>query len=203
MDTTEDLGCRIEFSGPAPNMGEANLKQTGSLTPDGRGIADLERPIFPGGKKINQVGLVVKDEKKAAARFEELLGIRGWEYAYGPPGLVNAYLNGKSVPESEMESLDVAFAMGVLGDIQIEIIKPIGLRPGGCHQVFLDRRGNGIQHVSFGIQPDYCKFVDEMISAGIGVEFSASIKDHGVSATYFSSQNELGGFQLEIVGKTK
>ena len=102
-----------------------------------------------------------------------------------------------------MESLDVAFAMGVLGDIQIEIIRPIGLRPGGCHQVFLDKRGNGIQHVSFGIQPDYYEFIDEMKTAGIGVEFSASIKDHGVSATYFASQNELGGFQLEIVGITK
>jgi len=41
-----------------------------------------------------------------------------------------------------------------------------------------------------------------MKTAGIGVEFTASIKDHGVSATYFASQNQLGGFQLEIVGKT-
>lgn len=203
MDTMDDLGCRIEFSGPTREMEEANIKQTGVLMPDGQGIANLEKPIFSGGKKINQVGLVVRDERKAAARFEELLGVSGWEYAYGPPGLVNAYLNGKPVPESGMESLDVAFAMGVLGDIQIEIIKPIGLRPGGCHQVFLDRRGNGIQHVSFGIQPDYYEFVDEMKAAGIGVEFSASIKDHGVSATYFASQDQLGGFQLEIVGKTQ
>jgi catechol 2,3-dioxygenase-like lactoylglutathione lyase family enzyme len=201
MDTTEDLGCRIEFSGPACDGGETNIKQTGFMAPDGPGIVDLEMPFFPGGKRINQVGLVVQDEKKAARRFEELLGIKEWNYAYGPPDLFNASLNGKPVPESAMESIDVAFAMGCLGDIQIEIIRPIGIRPGGCHQVFLDKHGNGIQHLSFGIQPDYSEFVDRMKKAGIGVEFSASIKTHGVSATYFASQDQLGGFQLEIVGR--
>lgn len=202
MDTSEDLGCRIEFSGPAGDEADTNIKQAGILMPDNPGIVNLRKPIFSGGKKINQVGLVVNDEKKASKRFEELLGIRNWKYAYGPPSLVNAFLNGNPVPESAMESLDVAFAMGELGDIQIEIIRPIGIRPGGCHQVFLDKRGNGIQHVSFGIQPDYGEFIDGMKMAGIGVEFSASIKEHGVSATYFASQDQLGGFQLEIVGKT-
>jgi len=202
MDTTDYLGCRIEFSGPACETGKTNIKQTGILVPDGPGMVNLEKPVFSGGKKINQVGLVVRDEKEAAKRFEQLLGIRDWVYAYGPPDLINATLNGNPVPESAMNSLDVAFAIGGLGDIQIEIIRPIGLRPGGCHQFFLDKRGSGIQHVSFGIQPDYGEFVDAMKVAGIGVEFSASIKAHGVSATYFASQDQLGGFQLEIVGKT-
>jgi hypothetical protein len=202
MNTVEDLGCRIEFSGPASGTYGADLKETGTLMPDGPAQVNLENPIFSGGKRINQVGLVVTDERKAAKRFEELLGIRNWTYAYGPPELFNASLNGKPVPESAIHSLDVAFAMGELGDIQIEIIRPIGLRPGGCHQVFLDKRGNGIQHVSFGIQPDYVEFVNEMKNAGIGVEFSASIKAHRVSATYFATQDQLGGFQLEIVGKT-
>jgi catechol 2,3-dioxygenase-like lactoylglutathione lyase family enzyme len=202
MNTEEELGCRIEFSGPACNTDDAKLKETGMLTPDSPAIVNLDTPIFSGGKRINQVGLVVRDERRAAKRFEQLLGIRNWTYAYGPPELFNASLNGKPVPDSAMHSLDVAFAMGGLGDIQIEIIRPIGLRPGGCHQVFLDKRGNGIQHVSFGIQSDYYEFVDLMKTAGIGVEFTASIKDHGVSATYFASQNQLGGFQLEIVGKT-
>lgn len=203
MDTTEDLGCRIEFSGPASNLGKTNMKQTGVLKPASPGLVNLEEPLFSGGKRINQVGIVVQDEKRAARKFEELLGIRDWNYAYGPPGLVNAYLNEAPVAKSSMESLDVAFAMGGLGDLQIEIIRPIGLRPGGCHQRFLDKKGNGIQHVSFGIQGDYRSFVDAMKKAGIGAEFTASIKDHGVSACYFATQSQLGGFQLEIVGKTE
>jgi hypothetical protein len=41
-----------------------------------------------------------------------------------------------------------------------------------------------------------------MKKAGIGIEFAATIKDHGVSACYFATQELLGGFQLEIVGRT-
>ena len=201
MDLTEDLGCRIEISSPSSPVEEEGLRQTAVIVPDSPSLVDMAEPVLSGGKRINQVGIVLKDEKRAAKKFEELLGIGGWTYAYGPPGLINAYLYGKPVPQSAMESLDVAFAMGWLGDLQIEIIRPIGLRPGGCHQHFLDTRGNGIQHVSFGIQGDYHIFVDSMRKAGIGIEFTATIKDHGVSACYFASQEQLGGFQLEIVGR--
>jgi len=95
-------------------------------------FVDVDKSVFSGEKKLNQVGIVVRDEKKAAKHFEELLGIGNWKYSYGPPGPINAFLNGKPVKESEMQSLDVAFANGWLGDIQIEIIRPIGIRPGGC-----------------------------------------------------------------------
>lgn len=204
MDTTEDLGCRIEFCGPAYAAGRNNLHFIGAVLPDGPCHVEMENPVLSGGKRVNQVGIVVRDEKKTAGKFEELLGIGNWMYAYGPPGLIHAYLNGEPVQESAMESLDVAFAMGWLGDIQIEIIRPIGLRPGGCHRRFLDKKGNGIQHLSFGIQEDFSAVVDAMKGkAGIGAEFMATIKDHGVTACYFASQGQLGGFQLEIVGKTQ
>jgi hypothetical protein len=203
LGTADDLGCRLELSSPAKNANESNLIQTGKSIPAGLSFVEVDKPAFSGGKKLNQVGIVVGDEKKAAKRFEELLGIGNWKYSYGPPGLINAFLNGKSVKESEMQSLDVAFANGWLGDIQIEIIRPIGIRPGGCHQVFLDRHGNGIQHVSFGLQADYAAVVEGLQKAGIGSEFSASIKARGVTACYFATQSQLGGFQLEIVGRTE
>jgi methylmalonyl-CoA/ethylmalonyl-CoA epimerase len=202
MEAIKDLGCRIELCSPEGAVNDRRLQNTGIILPDSSGIARLEHPVLSGGKKINQVGLVVSDEKRAAEKFEELLGIKGWTYDYGPPNLVNAYMNDEPVPPPEMESLDVAFAMGWLGDLQIEIIRPIGLRPGGCHQRFLDRNGNGIQHVSFGIQGDYAEVVAAMNRAGIGSEFRATIRDYGVSACYFATQDQLGGFQLEIVGKT-
>jgi hypothetical protein len=202
--TTEDLGCRFELSSPADQANESRLTQTGTVTPAGAAFVDMDKPVFSGGKKFNQVGIVVKDEKKAAKRFEELLGIRNWSYAYGPPGLSNASLNGIPVPESEMEGLDVAFANGCLGDIQIELIRPIGLRPGGCHQWFLDKKGNGIQHLSFGLQSDYAAMVDGMKKAGIGAEFATSLRTESfgdLSVSYFASQNQLGGFQIEALGQ--
>ena len=205
MGTTEDLGGRIEISSPANQAIESSLVPTGTITLNGSCLVDMAKPVFSGGKKLNQVGIVVKDEKKAAKRFEELLGIRDWNYVYGPPGLSNATLNGMPVPESEMEGLDVAFANGWLGDIQIELIRPIGLRPGGCHQQFLDKRGNGIQHVSFGLQPDYATVVDGMQKAGIGAEFSTTLstRDFGdLLVSYFASQEQLGGFQFEMLGRS-
>jgi hypothetical protein len=205
LETAEDIGCRIEFSSPANKVSEPNLRQTGVFAPTGTSIIDMDRPIFSGGRKFNQVGIVLKDEKKATKRFEELFGIPEWRYSSGPPGLTDAFLNEAPVPKSAMHSLDVDFANGWLGDIQIELIKPLGIKPGGCHQQFLDKHGNGIQHISFGRQPDYDTIVDAMKRAGISREFSASLVRAGgtgdVSASYFATQDKMGGFQLEIVGR--
>lgn len=131
-----------------------------------------------GREKIVQFSLAVKDTEKVAKCFSRIFGISWKLYDLS---LSNSIVHGKELADKDfrlkiaigsfggrslMKSLDVAFAMGELGDIQIEIITPIGPRPGGCHQVFLDRQGNGIQHVSFGIQPDYGEFVDRMKIAG-------------------------------------
>ena len=204
LDATENLGCRFEISSPAEQANEIFLTQTAVITPNGGCLVDLGKPAFSGGKKLNQVGIVLRDEKRAAKQFEEILGIRNWNYAFGPPGLSNAFLNDKPVPESEMKGLDVAFAMGRLGDIQIELIRPVDIRPGGCHQQFLDKKGNGIQHLSFGLQPDYAAVVEGMKKDGIGAEFSTSLKTEAfgdLMVSYFASQKQLGGFQLEIVGQ--
>jgi hypothetical protein len=203
LGTVEELGGRFEISSPANQANESCLTQTGELKPAGAAFVDMDKPVFSGGKKVDQVGFVVRDEKKAAKSFEDLLGIRNWVYSYGPPGLSNARLNEKPVPESEMEGLDVAFANSWLGDIQIELIRPIGLRPGGCHQWFLDKKGNGIQHLSFGLQADYAAVVEGMKKAGIGDEFSTWLKIESLGellVSYLATQNQLGGFQLEIIG---
>jgi hypothetical protein len=202
LDTTRELGCRIEFSSPACQAGQTPIKRTGVLAPDRAASVNMDEPVFCGGKKINQVGIVLEDEKKAAKQFEKLLGIGGWKYSYGPPGLSHASLSEKPVPQSAMKSLDVAFANGRLGDIQIELIRPIGVRPGGCHQRYLDKQGNGIQHLSFGIQADYQAVVEGLRASGIGAEFSASLETHRVRVSYFATQDQLGGFQLEVVGRT-
>jgi hypothetical protein len=205
VETTADLGCRIEFSGPANASSGSDLKQTGILVPAGVPAIDMDRPVFSGGKKFNQVGIVVSDEKKAAKRFEELLGIGDWKYSFGPPGLADASLNGKPVDASAMPSLDVAFANSRLGDLQIELIRPVGVRPGGCHQWFLDKYGNGIQHLSFGMQEDYGIVVDALKKAGVASEFSATLRmgagAGGVSVTYFAMQSQMGGFQIEMAGR--
>lgn len=205
LETAGDLGCRLEFSGPGVVPHGAGIKQTGVFVPAAAAVVDMDRPVFSGGRKFNQVGIVVGDEKKAAKRFEELFGIGGWEYSFGPPGLTGASLHEKPVAAAAMPSLDVAFANSRLGDLQIEVIRPVGIRPGGCHQWFLDEQGNGIQHLSIGMQEDYEAVVQALKKDGIGSEFSATLKtaesSGGVSVTYFAMQGQLGGFQLEMAGR--
>lgn len=43
--------------------------------------------------------------------------------------------------------------------------------------------------------------VEGLKKTGIGSEFSATIKARGVTACYFATQSQLGGFQLEVVGR--
>jgi len=66
LETTEDLGCRFELSSPADQANESCLTPIGTLSPAGAAFVDMDKPVFSGGKKVNQVGIVVKDEKKVA-----------------------------------------------------------------------------------------------------------------------------------------
>ena len=81
LETVEDLGCRVEFASPPHGGVETDIQQTGSFVPDRPGIVNMDRPIFAGGKRFNQVGIVLKDRNKSAKRFEELLGIGGWGFS--------------------------------------------------------------------------------------------------------------------------
>ncbi len=58
-DTVDDLGCRIELNSPANQAFETNMQLTGVYVPSGSSIINMERPIFAGGKKFTQVGIVL------------------------------------------------------------------------------------------------------------------------------------------------
>lgn len=198
MDTVEDVGCRIEVATLAVPS-ESSIRQTGVFVQDKPSVVNMDKPIFAGGNRINTMGIVVKDEKRVAQRFGELFGIsEGWRIGKGPQGLVNVTLNEKPVPESDIPSVDVAMANGSWGDMRLEIIRPVGIRPGGCHQWFLDKHGNGHQHVNVDNMAEYNAVVDTLKKAGVPREFSAEIgKRFGAS---YIDQKQFGGFQIELTG---
>ena len=194
LDTLEDLGCYIELVSPAWKDGESNLQLTGVYEHKGPSIINMETPIFSGGKRINQVGVVLKDEQKAAKRYQELLGIGPWIFAPSAKK-TDAFLDEKPVPEEGIPGLRNDGAFAYLGDIQFELLKPAG--GPSCHRKFLDKRGNGIQHLSFGRQADYDQVVAELKKAGINSEYSATLGGTTV-VNYLAMQEQMGGFQLEI-----
>jgi len=198
LDTVDDVGCRIELATLAVPS-EASLRQTGSFVQTKPSVVNMDEPIFTGGNRINTMGIVVKDEKRVAQRFGELFGIsEGWRIGKGPQGHTKVFLNEKPVPESDIPSIDVSMANGSWGDMRLEIIRPVGLKPGGCHQWFLDKHGNGHQHVNVDNMANYNEVVDALKKAGVPSEFSDQVGNR-FGANYISKE-QFGGFQIELTG---
>jgi hypothetical protein len=202
LETVDDLGVRVEFASP-PNGGvETDIQQTGSFVPDRPGLVNMDRPIFTGGKRFNQVGIVLKDEKKSAKRFEELFGISGWHFGSASNLSDDTYVNEKLVAKADIPSLAVDIASALLGDIQLELLRPIGMKPGGCHQAFFDKHENGIQHLAMGRQTDYDIIVNALKKAGFKTEFGTTNVHPGPGGdsvvSYMAMEDQLGGFVLEI-----
>jgi len=198
LDTREDLGCYIELISPAWNDRESNMQPTGVYEHRAGCVINMATPVFSGGKRFNQVGIVLKDEKRAARRYQELLGIGPWELR-STGQKADAFLDEKPVPEEGLPGLHNDAAFAYLGDIQFELLKPAG--GPSCHRKFLDRRGGGIQHLSFGRQADYDQVIAGLKKAGIQSEYSATLRGESV-VNYLAMQDQMGGFQLEIT-KTK
>jgi hypothetical protein len=193
LDTVEDLGCYIELISPAWNDIESNMQLTGVHEHKGPSIIDMAKPFFSGGKRFNQVGIVVKDEKKAANRYHELLGIRPWIFA--TPQRTDVLFDEKPLSEAETSGSRIDVAMAYLGDIQLELVKTAeGPNP---QRRFLDKRGSGIHHLSIGWQADYDQIVAASKQAGINREFSGSQPLFRVS--HLAMQEQLGGLVLEVI----
>ena len=194
LDTREDLGCYVEMISPGWHDSESNMQLTGIHEHRGPSIIDMTPPYFSGGKRINQVGIVLKDEKSAVKRYQELLNIGPW--LVGPVAKKSeAFLDERPVSGAGMAGLHNDAAFGYLGDMQFELLKPAA--GPSCHRKFLDKYGNGIQHVSFGRQPDYDRVIEATKKAGIHSEYSATLGGT-VVVNYLAMQEPLGGFQLEI-----
>ena len=201
LETVEDLGLRVEFDSVPKQAVSANLRQTGSFTAKGPGIIDMNLPVISGGRRFVQLGIIVKDEKKSARRYEELLGIGGWQFQ--PIPTLEYTFNGKKIAEADLPSTTVGQGGAYLGDTQIELLAPVAQGPGGTHKAFLDKHGNGFQHLM--ISPaagDHDAVVDALLKAGMKKEIEATIKlgnmiGHG---DYIGMQEQVGGFVLEFNG---
>jgi hypothetical protein len=189
LDTLEDLGCYVELNSPAWN--DANMQLTDVYEHKASSLIDMTVKFF------GQVGIVVNDEKKAAKRYQDLLGIGRWNFV--TPRRTNVLFNEKPVSETEMSGARIDVAMAYLGDLQIELVKTVeGPNP---QRKFLDRRGTGIQHLSIGHQPDYDQVVAASKKAGIKSEFSC--KWPGFFVSHLAMQEQLGGWVLEILSEIR
>jgi methylmalonyl-CoA/ethylmalonyl-CoA epimerase len=78
-------------------------------------------------KKLDHIGVVVKDLDKAIKAYTDMFGFKVVEKMGGPGG-------------------EFTNAMLALGDIRLELFQP--LKPGSFSR-FLEEKGGGLHHVSF------------------------------------------------------
>jgi methylmalonyl-CoA/ethylmalonyl-CoA epimerase len=141
--------------------------------------------IQPQSWKLKQVGVVVRDLDKAVTRLQSL-GFGPFESRTLPPKREEWY-RGKPF------LVDVKISMANLGDVQLELIQPTqGESP---HKQFLDEKGEGIQHVMFGVD-DFEKEVAALTEKGASVVLKA-IMPGGRTIAYLDLN--VGGLVVELV----
>jgi catechol 2,3-dioxygenase-like lactoylglutathione lyase family enzyme len=151
------------------------------------------------------LGIVVRDLDAACARYAELLGVPEWHRSeVERPGLpVN--------PKTAGGKGTLRIAFGRVPGMTFELIQPEGQVE---HRVFLDERGEGVQHVGVWT-PDVPAAVREAVAKGCRVTHAALNQD--VATITLTPQSPpdaivpflgnlgyvdpgLGGFQIEFVG---
>ncbi len=85
-----------------------------------------ENPLF-----LHHVGIAVRDLEAAVRRFQEILGLE--EVAY-----------------EDLPDRGLRVAVFTLGPVRLELISPT--RAGTALDRFLEKRGDGLHHLSFGVR---------------------------------------------------
>jgi methylmalonyl-CoA/ethylmalonyl-CoA epimerase len=203
FETAADLGPRVEVASTPKQIDSPLLKETGRFAPSAAPVFDMELPVLSGGRRFTQIGTVVPDARRAASRYESLLGIGNWHFQ--PIPVSAASLHGKVYTEAELPSATVLQGGAYLGGTQIELLEPVKQDPGGIHRKFLDKHGsyNGFQHLM--ISPaagDHDSALERLTKEGIQREWTATVhlgKMTG-SGDYIDLESRIGGFVLEFNG---
>lgn len=203
LDTAADLGCRVEIHSVPTQETSPWLKHTGSYVPKQPAIFDMRAPVMIGGRRFTQIGLVVKDANKTAARWEALLGLRGWRFIPIPIS-AGAY-RGQALAEAELPSATVTQGVAYLGGMQIELLAPVETKPGGVHRRFLDQHGdyNGFQHLMISPATNNReKTLAQLKAHGYVPEWTATVHIGNMTGNgdYIDLEQALAGFVLEYNG---
>ena len=137
-----------------------------------------------GDNPIIQLGFVVRDAVKTAKRYAEIFGIGPWNLIDGE--VRDCILCGKT-----LKNMDCCLRLAIadLGKMQIELIQP--MYGPSTHMSFLEEKGEGIHHVSFGVIEGHDKIISGLMGRGIGIEMQGLAGDVD-TFTYMSTQKALG-----------
>ena len=128
-------------------------------------------------EKIDHIGIAVKDIEQAIRLYKESFGIE--------PSLVY---------ESEYTKAKIAFFP--IGDVKIELIQPTN--PESVMAKFLEKKGEGIHHVSFKVK-DVDQSLAEMEKKGIQLIDKKSRKVRDNERVGFLHPKSTNGVLFELI----
>lgn len=138
----------------------------------------------PGMKVVTQVAIVCRDIDAASKRWAAALGIDPPQVRTTRPGNeVKVLFRGR--PSNGRAKL--AFIR--LGQVQLELIQPLG--GDTSWQQFLDRNGEGVQHIAFQVG-DLDKTIKAFGDTGMPVLHQGRYDDDSGAYVYIDSAGALG-----------
>ena len=142
---------------------------------------------------VGQIGIVVRDVKKAIEYYSKVFGIGPFmTFEFAPE---KHWLKGKPMP------IRLNIATAQMGPVMLELIEPVeGDAP---HKWFLEKNGEGLQHLGFFIE-NYDGWKDYLKRQGIDVLMEAETDVEGIGhvrAAYVES-DKTGGVLFELLEVT-
>lgn len=128
--------------------------------------------------RLDHIGVAVKNLEESMKFYRDVLGLE---------------LEGvEEVPEES-----VRVAMFRVGDTRIELLQ--GTSPDSAINKFIEKRGEGIHHIAFGVD-DVDKVVEALRSKGVVLTYDkAKLVSKGSRKVNFIHPKSTGGVLLEVV----
>jgi len=188
ISTEKDLKHSAEIYKTVPNYFKYIVDKNGNK----RTIYPIPDEVYPPKgsedkrmesifKGVLQVGIAVKDLKKALKIYNDGYGIGPWNiYYFNPKKIKNMIRNNKRVDHEFM------VATTTLGNIEMELMQPLDDK--SIYAEFIKKQGEGIHHIAYDVG-DYDKAMKFFISKGLIVTQQGDIGGH--IYTYLSTEKDL------------
>jgi len=141
-------------------------------------------------KKINHVGIVVKDWQEATERYSKLLGIKHWYEIVNDPGTFDLYYHG------EHKDCTVRLFYGGKGSTKIELIETSGEK--NIYDYFYEKRGEASHHIMY-MTKDLDKTIKDYSELGYKVFQNATFSSGGAKIRYAYLGLDENGLLFEFV----
>ena len=113
-------------------------------------------------KLVNHIGIVVRDVEKVSETWQRMFGIGPW------------LIRDATRPDGAGPPAGLKHAFGYLGDMEFELLQPVGDKYSSMYHEFLEEHGEGLHHIAFGVD-DVAAETAKLVAQGAKVRIAGNI----------------------------